>query len=548
MIDYNSIGKYGKNTPLLIPRTDERFVSLCNPSILWYDNQFIINLRDVNYALYHSIGAKHWMDEGGKYQSRWGPSSYIHPENEVRLETKNWLGTIENGFHQINMTLDNPHPNWEFWGLEDARLVYWIDKLYITGVRRDTTSHGQGRMELSEIDFVNGIPTEVSRCRIEHPYNVESYCEKNWMPVLDRPFHFVSISNPTEVVVATVNGDTASSELIARHDKIPIDTDMRGGSQLIPYDNGYFSVVHDTVWWRFEGRSLENKDGIYKHRFVLWDNNFKIKKVTKQFMFLGGQIEFCCGVSLKDNKFFITYGFQDTSAHLLELDESIVQEMFDDSEYVSEHSESSPIPIIKSKSQEPIVNKEYKPTYIVVDDFLENPDEMREMALNIPEEEYINRGSVGFRSKPNAYGNVYRPVFEKLLGIETNDDEWNSGGGQHGCFQWSPAKTGQVVHCDDTSWAGIIFLTPNAPPRTGTWLMRHKETGKRYSDENLNDVFIGDEPHWDIHPFEKIDDIGNVYNRLILWNGRHLHTAGSYFGQSIVDSRLYQVFFFNEKR
>ena len=44
-------------------------------------------------------------------------------------------------------------------------------------------------------------------------------------------------------------------------------------------------------------------------------------------------------------------------------------------------------------------------------------------------------------------------------------------------------------------------------------------------------VFIGNQAQWDVHPFEKIDDIGNVYNRLILWNGRHLQTAGSYFGE-----------------
>ena len=204
--------------------------------------------------------------------------------------------------------------------------------------------------------------------------------------------------------------------------------------------------------------------------------------------------------------------------------------------------------IYEKTDKAPIVNKDNEPTIVVVDNFLENPDEVRKLALSIPSEEYEKRGSVGVRSKPYPYGNVYRPIFEKLLGIKTNDSEWNGDGGTHGCYQWSPAETGQVVHCDATDWAGIIFLTPDAPPRTGTWLMKHRETGKTHREEGLDDVFIGNSAQWDTHPFEKIDDIGNVYNRLILWNGRHLHTAGSYFGESIDNSRLYQVFFFNEKK
>ena len=238
-------------------------------------------------------------------------------------------------------------------------------------------------------------------------------------------------------------------------------------------------------------------------------------------------------------------GYQNLKQIIEEEPETIIQEQ----------PEGLPPTVIKKwggdaydEKKGPIVNKDCEPTIVVVDNFLENPDEVRQIALDIPSDEYEKRGSVGVRSKPYPNGNVYRPIFEELLGIKTIDEEWGGAGGTHGCYQWSPAETGQVVHCDATDWAGIIFLTPNAPPRTGTWLMKHKETGKVHREEGLDDVFIGNSKQWDIHPFEKIDDIGNVYNRLILWNGRHLHTAGSYFGESIDNSRLYQVFFFNEKK
>jgi hypothetical protein len=45
--------------------------------------------------------------------------------------------------------------------------------------------------------------------------------------------------------------------------------------------------------------------------------------------------------------------------------------------------------------------------------------------------------------------------------------------------------------------------------------------------------------------FEEVDRIGNVYNRLVLWNAKMIHAASGYFGQTIANSRLFQLFFFD---
>ena len=52
---------------------------------------------------------------------------------------------------------------WDFVGLEDARLVKWNETYYLCGVRRDTTTNGQGRMELSEIDIKDDSVKELKR-------------------------------------------------------------------------------------------------------------------------------------------------------------------------------------------------------------------------------------------------------------------------------------------------------------------------------------------------------------------------------------------------
>ena len=45
--------------------------------------------------------------------------------------------------------------------------------------------------------------------------------------------------------------------------------------------------------------------------------------------------------------------------------------------------------------------------------------------------------------------------------------------------------------------------------------------------------------------FEKIDDIGNVYNRLVIFNSSQLHAATEYFGDAINNARFFHMFFFD---
>ena len=46
--------------------------------------------------------------------------------------------------------------------------------------------------------------------------------------------------------------------------------------------------------------------------------------------------------------------------------------------------------------------------------------------------------------------------------------------------------------------------------------------------------------------FDEIVRVNNVYNTLIIYEGRHYHAANQFFGKTLKDSRLAQVFFINK--
>jgi hypothetical protein len=308
--------------PLIVKDTFYNGTGLFNPSIVNDNGILRVCIRHCQYTIYHA--------EKGRFEHHFGPLVYLNPESDLTLTTKNYISELDSNLELKNTniidtsTLDKP-PLWTFVGLEDVRLIKWDNKLFACGVRRDTTTNGQGRMELSEITINSNLPKEVSRFRIPAPGLNDSYCEKNWMPVTDLPYHFVKWSNPTEVVKVDIEKGSCNTVYLGNY----MDTayDYRGGSQVISYKNYRIACVHTVNLYKSEaGR----KNATYRHCFIVWDREWNIVKITKQFSFLNGEIEFCAGMAEINGIFYITFGFQDNTAFILRLSQDLLDKVIND--------------------------------------------------------------------------------------------------------------------------------------------------------------------------------------------------------------------------
>jgi hypothetical protein len=312
----------GKLAPLVIPNDVTLGTGLMNPSIfIDEDGDILVNLRHINYTLYHS-------ENNQQFISVWGPLAYLHPEKDMRLETNNYLCRLDKDLSIINYTkveMQQLHqPIWEFHGLEDARLVQWFGKYYLIGVRRDTTPNGQGRMEYShvEIDKSTWTAKEVWRTRVPAPAPDGSYCEKNWVPILDKPYHFIKWTMPTELVWADPDVPECKQVFIKETPAPPAD--QRGSSHVIRWGEWYISFTHETqLFNNYRGQ----KDGTYRHRLIVWDTDFNFKGMTKEFSFLDARIEFCVGAAVFEGDLLLSFGFQDNAAFVLRTPGHLIDEM-----------------------------------------------------------------------------------------------------------------------------------------------------------------------------------------------------------------------------
>ena len=133
----------------------------------------------------------------------------------------------------------------------------------------------------------------------------------------------------------------------------------------------------------------------------------------------------------------------------------------------------------------------------------------------------------------------------------------------NGCFQQTGYNDPLVYHSDTQDYAAAIYLTPDAPIGAGTSFSRdrkyhcrrpptHPLEAERFPNAEKR-VATKAEIYThanvvDPGPWELVDRVGAVYNRLVLWDGQLIHSASSYEGlesDAADKSRLVQLFFFN---
>ena len=156
---------------------------------------------------------------------------------------------------------------------------------------------------------------------------------------------------------------------------------------------------------------------------------------------------------------------------------------------------------------------------IIVDNFLDNPDKVRESVLSVP---FKTSGKFPGLRSDSADNNYQTMIKEKIYSIFGREFDFRK---DRDCFKFQLCLNSDVtwVHKDDTDWAGVLYLTPNAPINSGTGIFDR--------EDNL------------------ITMIGNLYNRVVFYRGNLYHRSiVPGFGSSLSDGRLTQVFFFDEQK
>jgi len=261
-----------------------------NPSVCSYQDKIYMIQRTVNYV----------VDKQGSYIT-YIPQGYA--------DTQNYFVELD---HNLNMVSrmpilhpeNHPEPAWPMvQGFEDSRLFFWQGEPWCSSTVRDQNPQGLAQIALTRLVKYSDHYKLADYRAIKPDFCPETY-EKNWMPVVcDNELTWIYSSDPVRVV------DT-QGHLICEHPVDPAVDNFRGGYVIGDFDQGYLAVIHES--------SIHGTLRKYLHRFVWYDQSFRLQKYSDVFYLTNLGLEFVAGVTrhpvTKD--VILSYGVGDSTSWL----------------------------------------------------------------------------------------------------------------------------------------------------------------------------------------------------------------------------------------
>ena len=194
---------------------------------------------------------------------------------------------------------------------------------------------------------------------------------------------------------------------------------------------------------------------------------------------------------------------------------------------------------------------------IVVDNFYQNPDAVREFAMNVEYDPDDGRNWPGHDSIHEHGKEDLTKMCSEIVGQPLTTKSCNK------CSYFRRTKVGehgtQDIHFDPNPglvWAGIIYLTPTFHPTGGTKFWKHRQYGWEFAPNQEQAARCGVHSHQDMVNFFntdgkdrskwiETDNISFKYNRLVMFNPFMFHSNGEWFGTDDQSARLIQLLFFH---
>lgn len=304
-INKNDLIDIDNNYGDLINSKNINTYDICNPSILKTAYGYIVSIRLTNF--YHVGVLNNWSLNGDDNIVN-SIIIIVHYDKLFNILSvnniidKSWIDENKNGIM----------------GFEDAILFNINGQYYFTCVTLNTKPYNIGKQTLCKLPNIsyNNI-YEIKKSIIIQGTNINRV-EKNWLYINsenNENMRFIYEHDPLTIIEVEVENKNIEYDkyknikIISKNETILDFTKFRGSSIPILFDfinTKYLSIIHEVIF-------KNNIKICYIHRFILYDIDYNIEKISKPFYFDNKGVEFCRGLSLnhENNKIIITIGIDD---------------------------------------------------------------------------------------------------------------------------------------------------------------------------------------------------------------------------------------------
>lgn len=285
----NEIAPATRFVPIEIPHRDGW--STFNPSIAGAGDGFRLIVRSSNYH-YHGNVMSITVDD---------------PESIVR--TENSLLSLDDDLdvRDVQIIADAAFraepPLFPVSGFEDCRLFTHGGSWWATATVRERSASGVCQTAMLRLD--GPLVTELQLLS-----DGSSRHEKNWMPAPSddgAALRFVYGCSPTVVLRYADATGTVTPEIMQPAPSIA--RRFSGGTQVLAVDGGFLCLIH-------EAARFADGNRLYTHRWVWFDADWRLARLSPPFVFQERGVEFAAGLAPRGDDLIISYGVWDRDAWL----------------------------------------------------------------------------------------------------------------------------------------------------------------------------------------------------------------------------------------
>jgi glycosyltransferase involved in cell wall biosynthesis len=292
------------------------YKNMLNPCINYIPGHgMFINLRCVNYKVTNS------NNRNPEYQV-YKNEELVDTNNENPVKTINFLCKLDKEYNINNNSLlnfDEKVFDHKFCvkGIEDVRIINHNKNIYLVGNSREVSQDRLPKMTLSKYSIQN---KQVESTVLLHGYE-DHKCQKNWSPFIHKDkLLFVYSFSP--LVILSFNLETGKCSVYKKQEYQQNYDHFRGGSPGFYINNDLYFIIHEV-----------SMDGgrKYYHRFVKFNKNLEIEKVSCLFYFRNWGIEYVAGAvhEQKNNRILISWGEADDTANLSYISQDNLKKFMD---------------------------------------------------------------------------------------------------------------------------------------------------------------------------------------------------------------------------
>ena len=296
-----------------------------------------LNMADIGFEcgdMFHSIGNFSIVPFNGFYLASFRRFAYY-----ITSETEEYLTcqtlSLEDPHKQLFCLLDKdfnfikhiPCATSTFWEdpkfnrrtpyLEDMRMVNWEGNIYgISSIfYQNEKSFERFGLEFQQIDVCSKGMEGCAHVECQHRWNSIQHGifgrHKNFMPIPDKPFFFVSGTWQNGTQLLDMKGDKfICGGTIGSEDEI-----YRGNTPLVETNTGYLTITHRLV---FDERGRKR----YINYLVEYNKDLSVRRVSRPFKLTQSNIEFVTTLLMRGDKIIIGVTEMDETPWLMVFDDS----------------------------------------------------------------------------------------------------------------------------------------------------------------------------------------------------------------------------------